>query len=118
MDLDGEISYFTVPEQALAKSNTIVVTVLRDQNAVDRRITDFHFEPEGLVFDLPATLSYPTPLKDGEKLLLYWWDKDREAWMESAVTFVVGGYAAFPITHFSDYRIVERISLGGQSDGS
>jgi hypothetical protein len=116
LDLDGEMSYFSVPEDALSKSTVITVDVFRDQNAVDRRITEFHFEPEGLEFDRPAVLSYHTLLKEGDKIKLYWWDKARDAWVFTAEAIVVGEYAAFPITHFSDYKIVERISLGGQGD--
>jgi hypothetical protein len=115
MDIDGEESYFVVPDNALAKSEHITVTVYRDLSAVDRRATEFHFGPKGLVFERPAQLSYHSLLKDGEHLTLLWWDPDKEGWVESASTIVVGGYATFPITHFSDFRVTERISLGGQA---
>jgi len=29
---------------------------------------------------------------------------------------VILGHATFPVLHFSDYRVTERISLGGQQN--
>jgi hypothetical protein len=117
MVVDGEASFFTVPAADLMEKTEISVTIYRRGDAVDKRITEFHFEPEGLAFKDPAMLSYSTILKDGEKLQLYWWDPTAEKWMSAAEAVVVGGYATFPIEHFSDYRTTERISLGGQRGG-
>lgn len=114
LDLEGEVSYFTVPDGALNKSAEIQVRVLRDESALDRRITEFHFGPKGLAFEKPAELSYRTSMKDGETLPLFWYHPEKAAWVLAARAVVVDGYATFPIEHFSDYRTTERISLGGQ----
>ena len=114
LTLDGEESFFSVPDGALEKTMRISVTVMRDLNAADRRITSFHFEPAGLEFDKPAQLSYRSSLKEGAELELMWWDPAGEKWVFSARAVVVDGYATFPIAHFSDYRTTERVSLGGQ----
>jgi len=116
MELDEETSYFVVPDGALSKSEVIRISVYRHQNIVSKRITDFHCEPEGLRFNEPAQLAYHSQLKEGSRLLLYLWDKDSQKWVEAAETIVIAGYATFPVTHFSDYRVTERISLGGQNN--
>ena len=116
MDVDGEVSYFVVPDGALTKTEIIRITVYRDQNVVDKRITDFHCEPEGLVFDDPAQLAFRSAMKEGSRLLLHLWDTRDQKWVEAAETVVIAGYATFPIMHFSDYRVTERISLGGQQN--
>lgn len=114
LTLEGEESYFSVPDGALEKTTRIAVTVRRDLNAVDRRITRFHFEPAGLEFDKPAQLSYRSALKEGAEIELFWWDSAGDKWVSAARTIVVDGYATFPIAHFSDYVTTERVSLGGQ----
>lgn len=114
IDMAKDTSYFTVPEEGLKTVTEIKISVIRDDNAADARITEFHFEPEGLKFDVPAQLSYASSLADGELLMLYWWDQDQGQWMKSSEAPVVKGYATFPIEHFSKYRTTEKISLGGQ----
>lgn len=114
MELEGEASFLTVLPNGLDEKTEIRVAVYRDYSAVDKRITEFHFEPDGLVFNYVALLSYRTSLKDGEKLELLYWEPEKGQWELSAEAVVVGGYATFPIQHFSDYRTTERVSLGGQ----
>lgn len=114
MDVHGEQSYFSVQANSLDDKTEIRVTVYRDESAVDKRITEFHFEPEGLSFRYTSQLSYKTLLKEGEKLDLHYWDPLSGKWLHSAEAVVVNGYATFPIEHFSDYRTTERVSLGGQ----
>lgn len=114
MDVEGEKSYFFVPTSGLEEKTEIRVTMFRRPTTVDKRITEFHFEPGGLQFRAAAMLSYHTLLKDGEILQLSWWDATSGKWVLSAEAVVVGGYATFPVYHFSDYRTTERVSLGGQ----
>lgn len=121
LDMTGEASYFTVAPDGLDEKTEIRVSMYRyesrfffPESTSTERITEFHFEPEGLVFKEPSQLSYQTSLKDGEKLELHYWDPDKEQWLKSADAVVVNGYATFPILHFSDYRTTERVSLGGQ----
>ena len=114
LTLNADTSYFIVPDAGLEKSTEIAVTVRRDLNAADARITEFDFQPEGLKFEKSAELAYRTDAKDGEKLLLYWWQARTGTWVESAEALVVNGYATFPVEHFSKYRTKEKISLGGQ----
>jgi hypothetical protein len=114
MNVDEEDSYFSVPINGIRDSTVIRIEVFRDQNYATDRVTEFNFAPKGLKFSVPATLSYRTQLKEGEKLVLYWWNPAYGKWVEAAEAVVVSGYATFPIYHFSDYRTTERISLGGQ----
>jgi hypothetical protein len=111
---DSETSYFTVVAGALLANTRITADVYREQVGVDIRHTEFHFGPDGLLFRLPALLSYKTAEVDGSILNLYWWDPTAQDWVVSAQAVVVLGYATFPVLHFSDYRVVDRISLGGQ----
>lgn len=117
MDVSGEESFFTVAEEGLEEKTEIRVSIYRLEAAVDKRITEFHFEPAGLQFRYASQLSYQTLLKDGEKLELHYWDPAAGKWLKSAEAVVVDGYATFPIQHFSDYRTTERVSLGGQRGG-
>jgi hypothetical protein len=117
LTVDSDTSYFIVPEASLEKTTEISVRISRDLSAVDARITEFDFEPEGTLFDKSAQLAYRTELKDGEKLVLYWWEARNATWLGSAECIVVNGFATFPIDHFSKYRVKERISLGGQRVG-
>lgn len=114
MDVEGKRSYFFVPTEGVSEKTEIRITMYRRDDAFDRRITELHFEPKGLVFKGAAMLSLSTDLNDGEVLELAWWDPDAAKWLRSAESVVVGGYVTFPIFHFSDYRTTERVSLGGQ----
>jgi len=114
MTIDRDTSYFVVPDEGLDKTTEIGITLKRDLNAADARVTEFEFQPEGLRFEKPAELAYRTNTKDGDKLVLYWWDGRTRTWVGSAEAIVVNSYATFPIEHFSKYRTKERISLGGQ----
>lgn len=114
MTIDEDSSFFVVPDEGLDKTTQISVSVMRDLNAADARITEFAFQPEGLRFEKPASLAYRTDEKEGERVILYWWDAPKAIWVASAEAIVVNGYCTFPIEHFSKYRVKERISLGGQ----
>ncbi len=117
MELEGTSSFFTVAPEGLEEKTEIRVTLFRLESAVDKRITEYHFEPDGLTFRNASLLSLNTILKDGEKLELLYWDPAAGKWLKSAEAVVVNGYATFPILHFSDYRTTERVSLGGQRGG-
>jgi hypothetical protein len=114
MAVEGETSFFFVPVNGVLEKTEIQVRMYRRDDIADRRITEFHFSPDGLRFYNPAMLSYRTALKDGEILDLSWWDPAAQKWMQSAQAVVVAGYVTFPVFHFSDYRTTERVSLGGQ----
>jgi hypothetical protein len=118
MTIDEDTSYFVVPDEGLDKTTEIGITLKRDLNAADARVTEFEFQPEGLRFEKPAQLAYRTNTKDGDKLVLYWWEGRTGTWVGSAEAIVVNGYATFPIEHFSKYRTKEKISLGGQRQGN
>lgn len=111
---NNETSYLTVVAGALLSNTRITADVYREQVGLDVRHTEFHFGPDGLLFRLPALLSFKTAEPDGSILNLYWWDPAAQEWVVTAQAVVVLGYATFPVLHFSDYRVVDRISLGGQ----
>lgn len=111
---DSEHAHLTVPPGALLANTVIKADVSRNSVGLDQRFTHFEFGPDGLVFRIPAMLTVRADNPEGTVLDLEWWDPARELWVPSAEAVVVVGHATFPMMHFSDYRVVERVSLGGQ----
>ena len=92
----------------------ITADVTREAVGVDQRKTQFEFGPDGLEFRVPALLSIRSTEPEGALLDLEWWDPANELWVRTAEAVVVTGHATFPVSHFSNYRVTERVSLGGQ----
>jgi len=113
---ENESAFLTVPAGALLSNENIKADVSREPLGMDRRSTQFTFEPDGLVFRLPALLTIKSVEPEGTTLDLEWWDPSRNQWVQSAQAVVILGHATFPVLHFSDYRVTERISLGGQQN--
>ena len=111
---DSEVAFFTVPPGALEANTNIKAEVSRALVGMDRQSTQFEFGPDGLVFRIPALLTFKSAEAEGSTLDLEWWDPARALWVQSAEAVVVLGHATFPVLHFSTYRVVERVSLGGQ----
>lgn len=111
---ENESAYLTIPAGALLAETNIIADVSRENVGVSHRKTQFEFGPDGLVFRAPALLSIKSTEPEGALLDLEWWDPVGEAWVQTAEAVVVSGHATFPVSHFSNYRVTERISLGGQ----
>jgi hypothetical protein len=112
-DQPGVLNYFTVPPDAVGENTTISLKVTKstywDESSGQWSYwAEFDFAPDGLVFRKKAELHIDArwlDLKDGEKVVLRYYDEAENVWEEVKTKKVKKGTVEFKIEHFSRYAI-------------
>lgn len=111
--IDCVLLQFRVPPQALDDSVYITVQsafFARNLQGKVHKKLELVFEPDGVVFSVPATIKFGTALlgaETGDQLILRWFDPQSQSWQVVQTLHVVPGLtlATFEISHFSRYAI-------------
>ncbi len=111
--LDCTQLQFRVPPQALSESVYITVQssfFARNLQGKVYKKLELVFEPDGVVFSVPARLQFKSVLlgaKEGDELILRWFDPETESWVVVQKVKVNPGLSmvTFEISHFSRYAI-------------
>jgi hypothetical protein len=105
---------FYVPKRALSERVRISMTATLFYYYSERSVLNgvlLDFRPDGLVFSKPSILQLEADLleaADGDVLILYWYNPDKDLWEVEQKVKVDDGEVEFKIYHFSRYAISQK----------